>query len=193
MCFLHLGGGKHTECCLIIKEAKTKGWAARLQPGIIRLHTLFISARASGDTPLVYRTTRQACHKIHTRAFFYNGSKFWHKPTSLPRCTPPHSLYHGFSILTTRPFCSLSLPLRLPAFHLLLFPSCPLPPLSLQSISSQWSGRLTAAPPEEYQSMLLWRQHQTSLLLFLFRRSSVRLRLFTGWTRACVDSLTFLA
>lgn len=44
--------------------------------------------------------------------------------------------------------------------------------------------------------MLLWRQHQTSLLLFiyfLFCRSSVRLRLFTGWTRARVDSLTFLA
>lgn len=39
-----------------------------------------------------------------------------------------------------------------------------LPP---QSISLQWPGRLTAAPPEEYQSMLLWRPNQAPLLYFL--------------------------
>lgn len=39
-----------------------------------------------------------------------------------------------------------------------------LPP---QSISLQWPGRLTAAPPEEYQSMLLWRPNQAPLVYFL--------------------------
>lgn len=71
-----LKGGKHTECCLVISEAKTKGRAACLRPGIIRLHTQFISGGAGGDTPLVYRTARQARRKIHTPAFFYNGSEF---------------------------------------------------------------------------------------------------------------------
>lgn len=45
-------------------------------------------------------------------------------------------------------------------------PPSPPPSLSPQSISLQWSGRLTAAPPEEYQSMLLWRQNQTPLFYF---------------------------
>lgn len=39
-----------------------------------------------------------------------------------------------------------------------------LPP---QSISLQWPGCLTAAPPEEYQSMLLWRPNQAPLVYFL--------------------------
>lgn len=66
---------------------------------------------------------------------------------------------------------SLSLsPLFISCLFLGISLSCPspLPPLSptLQSISLQWSGRLTAAPPEEYQSMLLWRQNQAPLLYF---------------------------
>lgn len=59
------------------------------------------------------------------------------------------------------------------SFHLMPFPWCfpaPLPPsssFSLQSISSLWPGRLTAAPPEEYQSMLLWRRTHAPLCYML--------------------------
>lgn len=109
------------------------------------------------------------------------------------RNIPPFPLYYRFSISSPSPprLLLCRCPLCLLAFHLLPFPWCFSPPLRLlrptslsplspQSISLQWSGRLTAAPPEEYQSMLLWRQNQappplfSTLLSFFFYLACAR-------------------
>lgn len=83
----------------------------------------------------------------------------------------PHTVYlermETCPSLTGQLHCmSQSLPCLLLAFHLFPFPLCPPLLLSAQSINLQWSGCLTAAPPEEYQSMLLWRPDQTPLFYF---------------------------
>lgn len=132
---------------------------------------------------LVCRTTRLAYNQILTEACTFPTMAQNH-----PKKYLSFSMRnHGFSISSPSPLILCRCPLCLLAFHLLLFPSClssPPPPsplrspptLSPQSISLQWSGRLTAAPPEEYQSMLLWRQKQTPLFYFpLFFFSSIGL------------------
>ncbi len=108
-------------------------------------------------------------------------------------------LYHRFSISSPSPPLPISffvavpsvsllfiycffLGVSLPSSPVLLLPLLYLPPQ--QSISLQWSGRLTAAPPEEYQSMLLWRQNRAPLLYFPPFLSFHRLGLTCGcsWT-----------
>lgn len=121
--------------------------------------------------------------RMETRPSFtgrldYRVIKFWLKPPSflqwlriITKHLSPSLRFISWHFNFHPPFLPVSFFITVPSVSL-LFIYClfrrPLPPLSLQNTSLQWSGCLTAAPPEEYQSMLLWRQNQTPFFYFPF-------------------------
>lgn len=126
----------------------------------------FSSRGENGDTPLVYRTTRLPCNQILTEA-----PSFLQWLRIITKHLSPSLRFISWHFNFHPPFLPVSFLITVPSVSL-LFIYClfhrPLPPLSLQNTSLQWSGCLTAAPPEEYQSMLLWRQNQTPFFYFPF-------------------------
>lgn len=95
----------------------------------------------------------------------YQTPVIWEQPDST-HCLSWEIWAMPLAYRTTPMHVSVFAPLT-PCFSSLFFSFMSTPPLlSAQSINLQWSGCLTAAPPEEYQSMLLWRQDQSPLVYF---------------------------